>query len=83
MKPVSIWNQTGRRPLLAAGNSNGDIEMLEMSRVGLLVHHDDPDREFAYDAGAERALARAKELDWIVVSMKDDWARVFSDGSVA
>jgi phosphoglycolate phosphatase-like HAD superfamily hydrolase len=62
VKPVRIWSRIGRRPILAAGNSNGDIEMLRFaggpSRPGLrlLVLHDDPEREFDYTAGAERAL---------------------------
>ncbi|MCO5223774.1 MAG: hypothetical protein M9953_00355 [Thermomicrobiales bacterium] len=43
----------------------------------ILVHHDDADREFAYDTGAEDALARAAERDWLAVSMKNDWHRVF------
>jgi phosphoglycolate phosphatase-like HAD superfamily hydrolase len=82
-KPVGIWNRTGRRPLLAGGNSNGDVPMLEFARrqegpfLRLLVLHDDDEREFAYTAGAERALERAAAEDWTVVSMKDDWATVF------
>jgi hypothetical protein len=69
--------------MLAAGNSNGDIPMLEFARhedkpwLRLLVDHDDGDREFAYTTGAERSLERAAELGWTVVSMKDDWSRVF------
>ena len=59
-KPVHIWTRTGRRPLLAGGNSDGDIAMLETARFGLLVHHDDAEREFAYDDGAENALAAAE-----------------------
>jgi phosphoserine phosphatase len=82
-KPVHIWNRAGRRPVLAAGNSNGDIEMLDFSQhpatqsLRLLVLHDDAEREFAYVSGAERALERAAESGWTVVSIKDDWARVF------
>ena len=82
-KPVRIWNRTGRRPLFAAGNSNGDVPMLEFTHradgptLRLLVLHDDPDREFAYTAGAERALERAQAEGWTVVSMKDDWRTVF------
>jgi phosphoserine phosphatase len=82
-KPVRIWSRTGRRPLIAAGNSNGDIEMLSFARkagrlsLGLLIHHDDADREFAYDAGAERALQRAASDGWTVVSMRTDWTTVF------
>jgi phosphoserine phosphatase len=76
-KPVHIFARTGQLPLLAAGNSDGDIQMLESARFGLLVHHDDGAREFAYDAGAEHALAQAKVRGWTVVSMQADWSRVF------
>jgi phosphoglycolate phosphatase-like HAD superfamily hydrolase len=82
-KPVRIWTRTGRRPVLAAGNSNGDIEMLDFTQhpdkasLRLLLLHDDAEREFDYVAGAERALDRAAEQGWTVVSIKDDWARVF------
>jgi len=74
----------GRRPLIAGGNSNGDIPMLSFagtsSRPGLrlLVLHDDADREFDYVAGAEQALDRAAQKDWTVVSVKNDWTKVFS-----
>src|SRR3954463_14815454 len=57
-KPLRIWSRTGRRPLLAAGNSNGDVPMLHFSQhkekasLRLLVRHDDADREFAYTTGA-------------------------------
>ena len=83
-KPVRIWSRTGRRPLLAAGNSNGDVPMLRFSQhvdrpsLALLVLHDDDEREFAYTAGAEQALERAASDDWTVVSIKRDWAQVFS-----
>jgi hypothetical protein len=82
-KPVHIWTRTGRRPVLAAGNSNGDIEMLDFAQhqnkpfLRLLVLHDDADREFAYVAGAERALDHAASSGWTVVSIKNDWAKVF------
>jgi phosphoserine phosphatase len=82
-KPVRIWSRVGRRPLLAAGNSNGDGPMLEFARrpglpcLRLLVHHDDPEREFGYTAGAEQVLARAARSGWTVVSMREDWATVF------
>ena len=76
-KPVHIWARTGRKPLLAGGNADGDIQMLECARFGLLLHHDDDAREFAYDSGAERALAAAAESNWTVVSMKNDFATVF------
>jgi phosphoserine phosphatase len=82
-KPVRIWSRTGRRPLVAGGNSNGDIPMLRFARhagrdaLRLLVLHDDGDREFEYTAGAEDALQRAAERSWTVVSIKDDWSTVF------
>ena len=83
-KPVRIWNRIGRRPILAAGNTNGDDEMLIYTgtpttpSLKLLVLHDDAEREFAYTAGAERALEHAKTYGWTVVSMKNDWSAVFS-----
>jgi phosphoserine phosphatase len=82
-KPVRIWSRTGRRPVFAAGNSNGDIPMLEFTQHAdrpffrLLVLHDDPDREFDYVSGAEAALERADKSGWTVVSIKNDWGRVF------
>jgi hypothetical protein len=82
-KPIRIWSRTGRRPLLAAGNSNGDIPMLEFTHhpdrpvLRLLVLHDDPQREFDYTSGAEQALEQANKRSWTVVSIKDDWGTVF------
>jgi hypothetical protein len=84
-KPGCIWSRVGQRPLLAAGNSNGDLEMLEYAKgtthppFRLLVLHDDAKREFAYAAGAERALEIARAKAWTVVSMEKDWARVFPE----
>jgi len=80
MKPVRLWSRIGRRPILGAGNSNGDIEMLEFTRgMRLLVLHDDDDREFDYTAGAEKSLDQAARDGWTVVSMRNDWATVFGD----
>jgi phosphoserine phosphatase len=82
-KPIRIWSRTGRRPLLAAGNSNGDIPMLEFTQredkpfLRLLLLHDDADREFDYTAGSERALQSAEAEGWTVVSIKNDWTTVF------
>lgn len=82
-KPIRIWSRTGRRPLLAAGNSNGDIPMLDFTRHGdkpfldLLLLHDDAHREFDYTTGAEEALVRAEARGWTVVSIKNDWGKVF------
>jgi phosphoglycolate phosphatase-like HAD superfamily hydrolase len=82
-KPVRIWSRVGRRPILAAGNSNGDIPMLAFAEqpgrpgLRLLVLHDDPEREFDYTTGAEEALQQARTNGWTVVSVKRDWATVF------
>jgi len=82
-KPIRIWSRVGRRPLLAAGNSDGDAPMLDFTQhadtpfLQLLLRHDDPTREFAYTSGAEKALARAARAHWTVVSMRDDWDTVF------
>lgn len=78
-KPEHIFARTGRLPVFAGGNADVDIEMLECARFALLVNHDDDDREFAYTAGAEKSLAKAREHGWTVVSMKHDWSRIFND----
>ena len=83
-KPIRIWSRIGRRPILAAGNSNGDVPMLDFTQhvdkpyLRLLVLHDDGEREFDYTAGAEDSLARASTQGWTVVSIKNDWATVFA-----
>lgn len=83
-KPEHIFAQTGRLPVFAGGNADVDIEMLSSASFGLLVNHDDEEREFAYTAGADASLAKAKELGWTVVSMRNDWATVFgSKGGTA
>ena len=87
-KPVGINRYIGRRPILAFGNSDGDFEMLEYTtsapgpRLGLIVHHDDGGREYAYDRKSsigrlERGLDEAAQRGWVIVSMKDDWRRVY------
>jgi phosphoglycolate phosphatase-like HAD superfamily hydrolase len=84
-KPVRLWNRIGRRPILAAGNTNGDDEMLMFSgtpttpSLRIVVLHDDAEREFAYTAGAERVLEHAGTFGWTVASMKNDWMTVFGD----
>ncbi len=84
-KPVRIWSRIGRRPILAAGNSNGDIPMLDYAgtptrpSLQLLLRHDDLAREFDYAAGSERALELAPHRGWTVVSMRHDWGAVFTD----
>ncbi len=78
-KPVRIWSRVGRRPVLAGGNSNGDVPMLEWADgLRLLVLHDDAEREFDYVTGAEQSLERAQADGWTVVSVKNDWATVFA-----
>ncbi len=82
-KPVGIQVHIGRRPVFAAGNSDGDIQMLQYTkgRAGasfqLLVHHDDAEREYAYDQGTEQALDYARQDGWLVVSMARDWRQIF------
>ena len=84
-KPVHIHRAIGRRPIMAAGNSNGDIHMLKYAKghpgltLCLLVHHDDAEREYAYDGGAEQALQLASQKGWPVISMKNDWKTIFID----
>jgi phosphoglycolate phosphatase-like HAD superfamily hydrolase len=84
-KPIRIWSRIGRRPILAFGNSNGDVPMLAYSgtdslpALRLLLLHDDSDREFDYTAGAEQALDIAAQQNWTVVSMKNDWNTIFTD----
>jgi len=82
-KPIQIWNVIGRRPILAAGNSNGDLQMMKFAggvslpALRLLVIHDDAEREFDYVAGAEKAINAVKTLDWTAVSILRDWKKVF------
>jgi phosphoglycolate phosphatase-like HAD superfamily hydrolase len=88
-KPVGIYKHIGRKPILAFGNSDGDFEMLEYTtlgsggeRLGLLLHHDDAEREYAYDRDSkigqlDRALDAADAAGWVVVSMKNDWNTIF------
>lgn len=87
-KPVGIQMHIGRRPVMAFGNSDGDLQMLQWTAAGsgprfcLYVHHDDAGREWAYDRESsigklDKGLDEAKAKGWTVVSMKDDWAEVF------
>jgi phosphoglycolate phosphatase-like HAD superfamily hydrolase len=87
-KPVNIHLHIGRRPILAAGNSDGDLEMLQYTaggarpRLMMLVHHDDDKREHAYDRKSsvgrlDRALDEAVKRKWTVVSMKKEWRTIF------
>jgi phosphoglycolate phosphatase-like HAD superfamily hydrolase len=87
-KPVGINQLIGRRPIAAFGNSDGDYEMLEWTtagpgpRLGVIVHHTDEAREYAYDRDShigrlEKGLDKAADKGWVVVDMKTDWNRVF------
>ena len=82
-KPIQIWNVIGRRPILAAGNSNGDLPMMAFAgdatlpALRLLVVHDDAEREFDYIAGAEQAISAVQSQGWTAVSIKQDWQKVF------
>ena len=87
-KPVSIHEHIGRRPIAAFGNSDGDLQMLQWTtagtgpRFGLVVHHDDAQREYAYDRQSlvgklDKALDEATLQGWTVVSMAKDWNRIF------
>ncbi len=87
-KPVAINSHIGRRPIAAFGNSDGDFQMLEWTttgpgaRLGVLVHHTDAEREWAYDREShighlDRGLDEAGERGWTVVSMREDWNTIF------
>ena len=88
-KPIGINQHIGRRPIAAFGNSDGDLEMLQWTtmsggvRLGLIVHHTDAEREYAYDRKShigklDKALDAAAINKWTVVDMKNDWKRVFA-----
>ena len=88
-KPVGINEFIGRRPIAAFGNSDGDIEMLQWTtmsggvRLGLIVHHTDAEREYAYDRDTpfgrlDKALDAAAMNKWVVADMKNDWNRIFA-----
>ncbi|MEM7136122.1 MAG: HAD family hydrolase [Myxococcota bacterium] len=90
-KPVGIHQFIGKKPILAFGNADGDLQMLQYTtvgsggaRLGLILHHDDAEREYAYDRDStvgrlDVALDQAPDAGWVVVSMKDDWNAVFSE----
>ena len=91
-KPLAIDARIGKRPILAAGNSDGDFEMLEWTtagkgpRLGLIVHHTDGEREFAYDRDShvgrlDRGLDEAAARGWLLVDMKRDWERIWPEGN--
>jgi hypothetical protein len=88
-KPVGIHQHIGKRPVLAVGNSDGDYEMLqyvtagEGARLGMLIHHTDSIREYAYDRNSHigklsKGLDDAAKYQWLIVDMKSDWKNVFN-----
>jgi phosphoglycolate phosphatase-like HAD superfamily hydrolase len=87
-KPLGINSHIGRRPIAAFGNSDGDFQMLEWAtdgdgaRFGMLIHHTDAEREWAYDRDSHigrlnRGLDEAGDRGWVVVDMKRDWAKIY------
>lgn len=90
-KPVGIYQYIGKQPVIAFGNSDGDLQMLQYTtvgagkklRLGLIVHHTDAVREWAYDRDSKIgrlrvALDQAPERGWQVIDMKNDWRTIFS-----
>ncbi|WP_439136171.1 HAD family hydrolase [Pseudomaricurvus sp.] len=96
-KPVGIYRHIGRRPVFAAGNSDGDLQMLQYTtiprgdedktaRFGLYVHHTDDKREWAYDREShigklDKGLEEAKQRGWTVIDMKKDWRTIYPDSA--
>ena len=89
-KPVGIYTHIGRRPIAAFGNSDGDFQMLEWTNsrpgrsFGLIVHHDDGDREYAYDRDShfgrlDKGLTEGPKRGWTIVSMKNDWEKIYPE----
>ncbi|MCS5489524.1 HAD family hydrolase [Algoriphagus limi] len=87
-KPVGIHQHIGMRPIIAAGNSDGDYQMLEYTtqgsgpRLGILIHHTDSEREFAYDSlspigNLKKGLIDGPSLGWVIVDMAKDWSQVY------
>jgi phosphoserine phosphatase len=88
-KPVGINSAIGRRPIFVAGNSDGDYEMLRWStagagsRLGIIVHHTDSVREYAYDRDShigklDKAMTEAPSRGWVLVDMKNDWKKIYA-----
>lgn len=89
-KPVGILTHIGKRPIAAFGNSDGDYQMLQYTtagpgkRLGMIIHHDDADREYAYDRKThvgtlDKAMDDASKEGWHLISMKNDWKRIFPE----
>jgi len=92
-KPVGIQRHIGRRPIFAAGNSDGDLQMLQWTAAHtrpsfcLYIHHTDAEREWAYDRDShigklDKGLDEAKAKGWTITSMKDDWKMIYPEAAV-
>lgn len=88
-KPINIERTLGRRPILAGGNSDGDFAMLEWTtagdgpRLGVLIHHTDAEREWAYDRQSPigrlvDGLDKGPDMGWVIVDMANDWSRIYT-----
>ncbi len=93
-KPVGIHQHIGHQPIIAFGNSDGDLQMLQWTtagsgkRLGLYVHHDDAKREWAYDRQSsvgrlDKGLDAAPKEGWIIISMRDDWQQIYPAAEIA
>ena len=91
-KPLGIHNHIGRRPVIAFGNSDGDLAMLQWTAAGegarlpVYIHHTDAEREWAYDRESsighfDRGLDIAQDEDWLLVDMKRDWSAIYPEAA--
>ena len=89
-KPVGIHQQIGMKPIIAVGNSDGDFQMLEYTTgskgpsLGILIHHTDADREYAYDSLShigqlKRGLAEGPSRGWLIIDMTKDWSKIYPE----
>jgi hypothetical protein len=85
-KPVNVQLHIGKVPVIAVGNSDGDLQMLKYvddnnnengKALMVLIHHDDAVREYSYDKGAENVLKEAQYRNWTIVDMKDDFREIY------
>jgi len=74
-----VYARTGRTALIAGGNGDVDLEMLQEARFRLVIVHDDEEREYVITAAAEKLLAAGEKGGWTMISMKDDWKTIFKD----
>lgn len=91
-KPINIERTIGKRPILAGGNSDGDFAMMEWTtagegpRLGILIHHTDAEREWAYDRESPignlvDGLDKGPDMGWVIVDMAQDWSRIYTGGN--